>query len=151
MNAESESQVEEGRKKREEGKLTLRKVASEADATAISRAARAAGHQTIMPTHIVTKELPPVDLLGEGVGIRRECVGYASLNAMPILTGWLDAEKVSDRDADAIVDQLSEEARLAGLQWLAMPVTEDCRFRHRMAQLGYRQVGRPLTLYLKVL
>ncbi len=106
--------------------------------SAISRAARTDGHLVFAPTHIYEKE-------SNG---KTHCVGYASVNAIPMLTGWLSEETVSQEEGKAAIADLEKIALAQGCKFLLMPCTADCRFIEDMEKMGYRR-GRRVTLFVK--
>ena len=116
--------------------MTLRKIKSLAEAPGLREAARFEKHGVLAPSHVVERD--------------GRLVGYASLNRLPLLTGWLSDEEVSQAEGREIIAQLEAEARAAGLTELFFPCTPDCRFLPDMAAMGYHRAG-PVTLYLKPL
>lgn len=117
--------------------LTLRPIADAADVQAVQRAARQQGHQVIAPTHVFTRH--------------GQICGYASIAAVPVLTGWLHDDKVSQDEARAAIADLENLAREQGCQFLMMPVTDDCRFRNDMENMGWRGSLKRVRLWWKKL
>lgn len=113
---------------------TRREIDSLEDAARVARVVRENGHVCIAPTHVFER--------GDDV------VGYASVNAVPVLTGWLDEDKVEQAEARALVAGLEDMARERGLAFVCMPCTADCRFKPDMEKMGYRLAGK-VSLYLK--
>lgn len=114
----------------------LRTISSPEEVHAVTQAAHAAGNSCIAPTHIIERD--------------GQAVGYASLAAVPILTGWLHEEHISQPEGHRIIAELEAEARRQGLPFLCFPCTDDCRFKPDMTALGYRK-SKTVTFYLKPL
>lgn len=115
----------------------LRPIGDEVDRIMIDGARGLAGLQpSFQATHIFER--------GPDV------VGYASLNNIPILTGWLHDQQVPQVEAIGCIAKLEEAARKQGLRFLVMPCTDDCRFLPDMKRMGYR-INNRVTLFIKPL
>lgn len=128
------------------GPITMRRIGGADDIARLHVARRAAGlPPPLAATHIfeLRGSGPAVGLLGSTV------IGYGSLAAEPIMTGWLQAD-VSQADALACMKSLETEAREMGLRYVVVPCTDDCRWLAEMEAMGYRAAAR-VTNYLKVL
>lgn len=106
--------------------IKLRPIRRE-DYEPLLEAAHADDHNVISPTHVMWKPAPDG---GE------EIVGYASVNAMPILGWWLDRNKGTARDTLTMreaVDQLFVEQ---GHPIYFTSLASNSPYRPFMARLG---------------
>jgi len=116
-------------------RLVLRDVADATDVARCQAAARAAGHSCAAPTQIIERHQPstinhqPTD-----------CVGYASIGAVTVMTGWLHDDRVSAEEARDIVQQLEHIARETGATYVIMPCTKDCRMLDHLKDIGWRKL-----------
>lgn len=115
------------------GALVLRAVSANDDIASIASAARAAGHGVINPTHVIERD---------GV-----VEGYASLNAIPVLTGWL-APSVTQDEGKSVVRELERQAMEQGIGGVLFPCTHDCRFLEDMRGMGYKRLS-VVAMFLK--
>lgn len=76
--------------------------------------AQADGHPPLLPTHVWTRA--------------GKIVGYASIGAVTVLSGWAHRKEMSDAEALGILRFGQEEAARQGAQVLMIPTTPDCRF-----------------------
>jgi hypothetical protein len=127
-------------------RLVLRDVADDRDRAACQAAARAAGHSCAAPTQIIER-FPSPGGEGQGEG-ERSCVGYASIGAVTVLTGWLHDDRVSAEEARDIVKQLEQIARETGAGYVIMPCTKDCRMLGHLEDIGWRRLPE-YHLFLK--
>ena len=104
----------------------------------IAAAARKQLHGAHAPTHVYERD--------------GELVGYASLGAIPLLTGWLDHEKVSSAEGRECVARIEAIAADFGMRIICMPTTNDCRFKDDMGPMGYRHAeNATVTMWFKKL
>lgn len=133
--------------------LILREVADAEDIETCMRTARAAGHSCAAPTHIIEDgRLKMEDGVKPEDGKLRtpnsqlptpDCVGYASIGAVTVLTGWLHDDKVSQAEARQIIEQLCAIARDEhGRSFVIMPCTHDCRMLDDMKAMGFRELPK---------
>lgn len=117
--------------------LRLHAIETEAQYLAVVRAVRAAGERLIRPTHYLERD--------------GAIVGYFSLNRIPLLTGWMSNQHVTQPEAVAMMTLMEDVASVAGLSCLCAPCTPDCRMLPDMQELGYHTAGDGITLHLKAI
>lgn len=113
--------------------ITLRRVAGVEDLRRLNAARRAAGEEpAIAPTHVFEKA---------GSSGTPQIIAYASLGAIPVLAGWVDAS-IPQPEAIECMRRMVDEAREIGLRLVVVPVTDDCRFLPDMEAMGFQKNKR---------
>ncbi len=153
------------------GEIILRPVTGD-DVARIIAATRDGNHGCHAPTHVFERLDPQSSILNP----RPLVVGYASINAIPFLTGWFSEEHIDRVEARQCLAAMEQIAAEGGARVVVTPCTEDCRFmrnddgrskvddgetaaqdppssiRHprssQMQEMGYTAAGK-VTLYFK--
>ena len=112
----------------------MRKLEQPGDEARVLVATSAANAGCHAPTHLFERD---------GV-----VVGYASIGAIPFLTGWFSDTAVSQPEANECMAAVEQVAAANGAKLVVLPCVENCRMREDLPAMGYRNTGR-VELFLK--
>lgn len=94
---------------------------------ALRAAARADEHALLFPTHVVSKG--------------GDLVGYASLDATPIVNVWLDSKRVVALDSVRLLVAAEQRLHERGIRTYVMPCARTSPFFPHMGRLGFKLLG----------
>lgn len=116
----------------------LRPLSGPEEEQELQAAAKADGHQVVLPRFIVTRT--------EGEGAR--IIG--AVGAWPVWQCWMHTREAKARDSLRALKQLEERVRQAGVPLLCLPCTKESPFWNSMERMGYRH-GWDTGLFFKSL